>query len=167
MRILGIDPGLQRTGYGVIDTDAAPGAGRLRLIEAGLVRTTPGAALEARLAELAEGLEAVLAEFRPDAVAVEQLYAHYKHPRTAILMGHARGIAFLAAARAGLRVESYSATRVKKALVGAGHASKMQVQRAVQSALGLRDLPEPPDVADALAVALCHAHGGARAAAKR
>jgi crossover junction endodeoxyribonuclease RuvC len=164
MRILGIDPGLQRTGYGVVETGAAPGLGRLRLIEAGIVRTDRGAPLESRLAEIEEGLAAVIAEFRPDAVAVEQHYSHYKHPRTAILMGHARGVVFLAAARAGLPVTSYAATRIKKSLVGAGHASKHQVQRAIQSALGLKAVPEPADVADALAVALCHAHSSGRAA---
>jgi crossover junction endodeoxyribonuclease RuvC len=165
MKILGIDPGLERTGYGVIETPT--GAAVPRLLEAGVVRTDRRTALESRLAELAEGLEAVLAEFKPEAVAVEQLYSHYKHPRTAILMGHARGIVFLAAARAGVPVASYPATRIKKSLVGSGHASKTQVQRAIQSALRLKDLPEPPDVADALAVALCHAHMGARAKANR
>ncbi len=162
MKILGIDPGLERTGYGVIETDAAGAGSAPRLVEAGVVRTDTKAALEARLAEIESGLEGVLAEFQPEAVAVEQLYSHYKHPRTAILMGHARGVIFLAAGRAGLKVTSYSATRIKKALVGSGHASKLQVQRAIQSALGLKAVPEPPDVADALAVALCHAHTAAR-----
>ncbi|HUX00497.1 MAG TPA: crossover junction endodeoxyribonuclease RuvC [Phycisphaerae bacterium] len=166
MRILGIDPGLERTGYGVIETlDGAPGA--MRLIEAGVVRTSPKDDLAARLAELHTGLSAVLAEFKPDAVAVEELYSHYKHPRTAILMGHARGIIFLAAAQAGLPVTSYGATHIKKALEGSGHASKHQVQRAIQSHFGLARAPEPADVADALAVALCHAHRAARAMTSR
>ena len=166
MRILGIDPGLERTGYGVIETlDAAPGA--MRLIEAGVVRTSPKDDLAARLAELHTGLSAVLAEFKPDAVAVEELYSHDKHPRTAILMGHARGVIFLAAAQAGLPVSSYGATHIKKALVGSGHASKHQVQRAIQSHFGLARAPEPADVADALAVALCHAHRAARAMTSR
>jgi len=166
MRILGIDPGLERTGYGVIETlDGAPGA--MRLIEAGVVRTSPKDDLAARLAELHTGLSAVLAEFKPDAVAVEELYSHYKHPRTAILMGHARGVIFLAAAQAGLPVSSYGATHIKKALVGSGHASKHQVQRAIQSHFGLARAPEPADVADALAVALCHAHRAARAMTSR
>jgi crossover junction endodeoxyribonuclease RuvC len=163
MRILGIDPGLERTGYGVIETDDAAGP---QLVEAGVVRTETKTPLEERLAEIESGLESVLSDFAPAAVAVEQLYSHYKHPRTAILMGHARGVIFLAAARAGLAVTSYSATRIKKALVGSGHASKHQVQRAIQSALGLKSVPEPPDVADALAVALCHAHTASRAIAK-
>lgn len=156
MRFLGIDPGLERTGYGVLDV-AAPGAPP-RLVEAGVIRTRREDDLADRLLEIRVGLAAVLAEFRPDAAAVEALYAHYKHPRTAILMGHARGVVFLAAAEAGVPVASYNATKVKKSLVGSGHASKMQMQRAIQSAFGLAEPPEPADVADALAVALCHAH---------
>ena len=89
-------------------------------------------------------------------VAVEQLYSHYEHPQTAILMGHARGVIFLAAGQRGLPVISYAATRIKKTITGNGRASKEQVQRTVQRELGLPQLPEPPDVADALAVALCH-----------
>lgn len=156
MRILGIDPGLQRTGYGVIETPAA--VGHPRLIEAGVIRTDPDAPLAERLAEIQTGLEAVLAEFAPDAAAVEELYSHYAHPRTAILMGHARGVALLVAARAGVPVTSYGATKIKKALVGNGHASKIQVQRAIQSLFHLKSAPEPPDVADALAAALCHVY---------
>lgn len=156
MRFLGIDPGLERTGYGVLDV-AAPGAPP-RLVEAGVIRTRREDDLADRLLEIRVGLAAVLEEFRPDAAAVEALYAHYKHPRTAILMGHARGVVFLAAAEAGVPVASYNATKVKKSLVGSGHASKMQMQRAIQSAFGLAEPPEPADVADALAVALCHAH---------
>jgi crossover junction endodeoxyribonuclease RuvC len=95
-------------------------------------------------------------QFRPQAVAVEQLYAHYDHPRTAILMAHARGVVFLAAAQRGVPVISYNATRIKKTVTGNGRAPKDQVQRAVQRELGLAALPEPPDVADALAAALCH-----------
>src|SRR5207249_12032118 len=102
------------------------------------------------------GLVEVIEQFRPEAVAVEQLYAHYNHPRTAILMGHARGVVFLAAAQRGLPVASYNATRIKKTITGSGRASKDQVQRTIQRELGLAKVPEPPDVADALAVALCH-----------
>ena len=156
MKILGIDPGLQRTGYGLLDV-AAPGVPP-RLVEAGVIRTQRDDALADRLVELYTGLAAVIDEFRPDAAAVEALYAHYKHPRTAILMGHARGIVFLAAAEAAVPVASYNATKVKKSLVGSGHASKSQMQRAIQAAFGLPQPPEPADVADALAVALCHAH---------
>jgi crossover junction endodeoxyribonuclease RuvC len=105
---------------------------------------------------LHEGLLEIIDQFHPRAMAVEQLYAHYKHPRTAILMGHARGVIFLAAAERGVPVISYNATRIKKTVTGSGRASKEQVQRTIQRELGLSEIPEPPDVADALAVALCH-----------
>jgi len=166
MRILGIDPGLQATGYGVLDA-CPPGradgpAAHPGLVEAGLIRTRRDDDLAERLVEIRDGLAAVLAEFHPDAVAVEDLYAHYKHPRTAILMGHARGVVLLAAADAGATVASYNATKIKKSLTGFGHASKVQMQRAIQSAFGLAEPPQPADVADALAVALCHAHHAVR-----
>ena len=156
MKILGIDPGLQATGYGVVD--GAGGGAHPALVEAGVIRTRGEEDLADRLVELHEGLVSVLADFDPDTVAVEELYAHYKHPRTAILMGHARGVIFLAAAEAGKPVASYNATKIKKSLTGSGHASKVQMQRAIQAAFGLAEPPEPADVADALAVALCHAH---------
>jgi len=169
MRILGIDPGLQRTGYGVIelaspagDAARAVAVGAPRLVEAGVIRTRRAEALPDRLVEIRSAVASVLEEFAPDVVAVEALYSHYKHPRTAILMGHARGVVLAVAAEAGARVESYGATRIKKSLVGSGHASKTQVQRAVQNVFHLRETPYPPDVADALAVALCHAHHAAR-----
>ena len=94
-------------------------------------------------------------ELRPDLVGIEQLYAHYKHPRTAILMGHARGVVLLACHNAGIGVRNLPATHVKKSLTGNGHATKMQMQRAIQALCKLKALPEPPDVADALAIALC------------
>jgi crossover junction endodeoxyribonuclease RuvC len=165
MRILGIDPGIERTGYGVVEL--AAGVGAPRLVEAGVVRTRPADPLPDRLAEIRAGLAAVIDEFKPDAVAVEELYSHYAHPRTAILMGHARGVAVLAAAEAHVPVVSYSATHIKKSLVGSGHASKEQVQRAVQSLFNLKAVPHPPDVADALAVALCHAYRAVRVALAR
>jgi crossover junction endodeoxyribonuclease RuvC len=102
------------------------------------------------------GIVEIIEQFQPKVMAVEQLYAHYQHPRTAILMGHARGAVFLAAAQRGLEVASYNATRVKKTITGNGRASKDQVQRTIQRELGLAKIPEPSDVADALAVALCH-----------
>jgi crossover junction endodeoxyribonuclease RuvC len=179
VRILGIDPGLERTGYGVVElttaadaSDAPAGGSRAgksalaigvpRLVEAGVIRTKPADALPDRLLEIESGLSSVIEEFRPDAMAVEQLYSHYAHPRTAILMGHARGVIYLAAARAGVEVASYAATHIKKSLTGSGHASKEQMQRAIQSRFNLKKPPEPPDVADALAAALCHAYRAAR-----
>jgi crossover junction endodeoxyribonuclease RuvC len=97
-----------------------------------------------------------LDQFQPGVVVVEQLFAHYDHPRTAILMAHARGVIFLAAGQRGLPVISYNATRIKKTVTGNGRASKDQVQRTIQRELGLTQAPDPPDVADALAAALCH-----------
>lgn len=149
--VLGIDPGLERTGYAVID-----GAAR-RVVDAGLIRTDVGKPLAARLAEIEAGLEEVLSEHRVMRVAVEDLYAHYAHPRTAILMGHARGVVLLAAARRGLSVVSLPATQIKKTMTGSGRASKAQVQRAMMQTLGLARLPEPADVADAMAAGLCAA----------
>ena len=160
-RVLGIDPGLQITGYGVIGT----ASGTPRVVEAGVIRTTGAAAnLVGRIRTIYDSLVEVIDQFHPEVLAVEQLYAHYNHPRTAILMAHARGIAFLAAAQRDLDVVSYNATRIKKTITGSGRASKEQVQRTIQRELGLVDLPEPPDVADALAVALCHYYVGRLAA---
>lgn len=157
-RILGIDPGLQVTGYGVLE--AAPA--RPRVCEAGVIRTSGDSArtLVARVQAIHEGILEVIDQFRPEVVAVEQLYAHYNHPRTAILMAHARGVAFLAAGQRSLTVVSYNATRIKKTITGSGRASKEQVQRTIQRELGLAQAPEPPDVSDALAVALCHYYVG-------
>ena len=154
MRILGVDPGLQCTGWAVIVEDNL----QFRVVEAGVIRTRAQDAPEIRLQEIHLGLAQVIEELKPQVAVVEELYSHYRHPRTAILMGHARGVIFLAAAEMGLPVKSYSATRIKKALTGSGRASKHQVQRTIQSELGLDRLPEPDDVADALAVALSHAH---------
>jgi crossover junction endodeoxyribonuclease RuvC len=108
-----------------------------------------------RIAQIHADLAEILGELAPDVVAIERLYAHYKHPRTAILMAHARGIVLLAASQVGIAVRNLSATNVKKGLTGNGHASKQQVQRAVQAVFHLPQLPQPPDVADALAIALC------------
>lgn len=151
MRILGIDPGLQITGYGVIDWKPA----RPALIDGGVIRLDIKAPLPDRLVELAAELESLFVEHRPRVCAVEQLYSHYAHPRTAILMGHARGVILLIARRHDVIVRQFAANRIKKSLTGHGHASKLQVQRAIQSQWNLPTLPTPPDVADALAVALC------------
>jgi crossover junction endodeoxyribonuclease RuvC len=156
LRILGIDPGLQVTGYGVIEISDR----RTRVCEAGVIRGTERERdkleLAQRLTNLYNGIVEVIDQYRPNSVAVEQLYAHYDHPRTAILMGHARGVLLLAAGQRGLRVTSYNATRIKKTITGHGRASKAQMQHAMLRELGLASLPEPADVADALAAALCH-----------
>jgi len=151
-RILGVDPGLNITGYGVLE--ASPGGPRL--IEAGIVRGGDRGEIAPRVEAIWQGITEVIAAFEPTALALEALYAHYKHPRTAILMGHARGVICLAGAQAGIPVVSYSATQVKRILTGSGRADKGQVQRTIQRELALMQLPQPADVADALAVALCH-----------
>jgi len=151
MRLLGIDPGLNVTGYGVIDVSGT----QPLLVEAGVVRSTAKASLTRRVGEIHDGVTEVIALHQPAAVAVEQLYSHYQRPRTAILMGHARGVICLAAAQAQLDVRSYAATQIKKILTGNGRASKLQMQQSIARELNLAAPPSPADVADALAAALC------------
>jgi crossover junction endodeoxyribonuclease RuvC len=150
-RVLGIDPGLHVTGYAAVDF----GAGEPGIVEAGTLRTSPRADMPQRIAQIHADLAELIGELKPDLVAIEQLYAHYKHPRTAILMAHARGVVLLVCQQAGLPIRNLAATHVKKSLTGNGHASKQQVQRAIQAVCKLKELPQPPDVADALAIALC------------
>ena len=154
MRILGIDPGLQVCGYACVEAEGD----RHKLIEAGVFRTDATLTIEARLNSIAEDTKSLLEKFKPDVVAVEELYSHYAHPKTAILMGHARGVILQKCAEAGVRVKSFSATRIKKSLTGNGRASKEQVQRTIQTVLSLAAVPEPSDVADAIAAALCCAN---------
>lgn len=154
MRILGIDPGLQVCGYACI----AVGMGRENLIEAGFIRTNQQLPLAEKLNRIAQDVDVVLDTVQPEIVAVEQLYAHYAHPRTAILMGHARGVILQRCAQRDIEIKSYSATKIKKATTGNGRASKEQMQRAVQSIMSLPERPEPNDVADAIAIALCCAN---------
>jgi crossover junction endodeoxyribonuclease RuvC len=149
MIVLGIDPGLQVCGYAVVDAESE------KLIEAGIFRTDTSKELAGRLSQIAEDIDAILEKFAPEVVAVEELYSHYKHPKTAILMGHARGVILQRAASADAEVRSFAATKIKKSLTGNGRASKEQMQRTVQSVLGLAAPPEPADVADATAVAMC------------
>jgi len=154
MRILGIDPGLQLCGYACLEA----GQDGEKLIEAGVFRTASGSAVEAKLNQIAQDIESLLTRFRPDVVAVEELYSHYTHPKTAILMGHARGVILQKCAEAAIKVRSFSATRIKKSITGNGRASKQQMQRTIQTILSLPVLPEPSDVADAIAAALCCAN---------
>ena len=157
MRVMGIDPGLLITGYGVVET-AVRGAA---LVEGGVVRTVrSGFSLERRLQIIYRGVAAVLEEFQPQAMALEALYAHRTRPMTAITMAHARGVVCLAAADHNVPVFTYTASQIKNQLTGEGRASKAQVQRMVQLMLQLSELPQPADVADALAVALYHCEVG-------
>lgn len=154
-QVLGIDPGLRLTGYGIVALDE--GVFEPRLIEAGVIRLDVKLPMEARLDQLYQDLVDLIQEYKPDHLAVEKLYAHYKHPRTSILMAHARGVILLAAQRRGVSIEHLPSTEVKRAITGYGHASKEQIQRAVQSQCGLAAPPSPPDVADAIAIALTSA----------
>jgi crossover junction endodeoxyribonuclease RuvC len=156
MKILGVDPGLNVTGYGVVD--AVPDG--VRVAEAGVIRGGRGHAIDRRLAEIYNGVTEVLTAFRPEALALEELYSHYDRPRTAILMGHARGVICLAAALQQVPVIHYASTQVKRILTGNGRAPKSQMQQAICRELKLLAPPEPPDVADALAIALCHYYLG-------
>jgi crossover junction endodeoxyribonuclease RuvC len=158
MRVLGIDPGLYISGYGILEEES----GEVKVIEAGILKTNDKLSMEKRLAELGRELGTVLEQFHPDVMAIEELYSHYDHPKTAIIMGHARGVILYRASEAGIEVVPYASTRIKKALTGNGRASKEQMQRAIQIQLTLKALPEPPDVADALAVAYCHIHAVSR-----
>jgi crossover junction endodeoxyribonuclease RuvC len=153
-RVIGIDPGLNITGYGVVTSRGSD----VKLVEAGVIRLPPskGENLPDRLESLFHELQDVINEFRPQAMCLEEVYSHADYPRTAILMGHARGVICLAAKLEGIPVLSFSAKRVKQSVTGNGNASKSQVQRAVQNFFSLASVPHPADVADALAVALCY-----------
>ncbi|HUY15625.1 MAG TPA: crossover junction endodeoxyribonuclease RuvC [Terriglobia bacterium] len=157
MRILGIDPGLNITGYGVIDAVG----GVSTLCEAGVIRLPPSKArdLAERLGLLFDEVSLLVREFSPCLLCLEEVYSHALYPRTAILMGHARGVICVAARQAGIPVLSYSAKRIKQSVTGNGNASKIQVQRAVRQVFSLERTPHPPDVADALAAALCYVNG--------
>jgi crossover junction endodeoxyribonuclease RuvC len=150
MRILGIDPALRTTGYGVIERRN----GRIRLVEAGIVAPRPQGTLEERLRELHTGICDVIAQTQPTLVVIEELYTNYKNPLAALLMGHARGVLCLASAQAGIVVHTLGHAHVKRALVGSGSARKEQVNAMVTRLLGLRRSPKPHDVSDALALAL-------------
>jgi crossover junction endodeoxyribonuclease RuvC len=151
MIILGVDPGLRTSGYAVIEQHQR----QLQVVDAGTFRADTEPPLPGRLLQIYRDIDALLKEHDIDIMAIEQLYAHYKHPRTAILMGHARGMFLLAAAEHNIAVDEYAATRIKKSLTGSGRAGKEQMQRSVMSQLSLARLPTPDDVADALAVAMC------------
>ena len=158
MIVLGIDPGLRVTGYGIVRVQGGGGSlgGDVSLVEAGTVRVPAKGDLHFRLKALFDQTSALMTEFGADIVAVEELYSQYDRPRTAILMGHARGVVLLAAAQTGVPLAAYPPARVKRSVTGNGRATKEQVQRMVQSILEMSELPRPSDVADALAVALCH-----------
>lgn len=152
MFVLGIDPGVSRCGYGCVE--GGPGA-TPRVVAVGVLTTPPSEPLPARLAALDVDLRALVAEFRPAVVAVERVFFQV-NARTAMSVGQASGLALVAAAQAGAEVVQYTPNEVKQAVAGYGSAPKEQVQRMVQTLLGLAEVPSPPDAADALALALCH-----------
>lgn len=154
MRILGIDPGLNTCGYAVLERRNCED----KIVEAGTIQTSDKLPIEKRLNQIACDIKGILDTFGPDIVAIEQLYSHYAHPRTAILMGHARGVILQQCAQADIKVRSFSATRIKKSVTGNGRASKEQVQKTVRVLLSLKEIPRPADVADAMAAALCCAN---------
>lgn len=157
-RILGVDPGLRTTGYGMIDV----GGGRARLIEAGVIQPNPRAPIEERLAELHAAMVEIVRTLRPDCMVIEELWTAYRNPTTAVLMGHARGVLCLAAGANGVAVRPLAHSLVKRALVGSGSARKEQVKKMVVTMLGLRTVPQPDDVSDALALAVAFAHRDGR-----
>lgn len=163
MRILGIDPGLGITGYGLIELSGRD----LKLIEAGVIRSNARYEIEKRLSEIYKKIVNLIKDTKPQVVVLEELYSHYKHPKTSILMGHARGIICLAVEQQKVELVNYPATRVKMAVTGRGHAPKQQMQRTVTSLLNLKIIPEPADVTDALALALAHANVCLHAGYKR
>ena len=150
MRILGIDPGLNITGYGIIDGKT------LKLIEAGIIKTVPKTPIKDRLKKIFDSVSEIILEHKPSVLVLEKIYSHYKHPTTAILMGHARAAVCLACGIHNLELINYPSTRIKKAVTGNGHASKYQVQRMVQNFLNLDKPPVPIDISDALAVAISY-----------
>lgn len=155
MRILGIDPGLVRTGYGLVE---AAGAGKIKFLEAGVIRTKETDGISKRVKSIYENLTNIVNEYSPEAIVLEKLYSHYKHPVTSILMGHARGIVCLVSGINKIRLVNYPSTRVKKAITGNGRAGKGQVQRMVKSFLDLKELPDPFDASDALAMAISYVY---------
>lgn len=150
MHILGIDPGLKTTGYGII----AKKKRSFRLVEAGILKTPSEDEIENRLEKIHETLADIIKEHKPKVLILEKLYSHYKHPTTAILMGHARGVVCLTAGEHNVPIISYSAKRIRQAITGSGNASKFQIQKVVTDLLSLREPVKYADVADALALAI-------------
>jgi crossover junction endodeoxyribonuclease RuvC len=161
MFVLGIDPGLSTLGYGVVEDTFPPTAQR-----AGVIRTDREATTEMRLNELYEGLVELIADAKPDAVAIESVFTN-RNLQTAISVGRASGVVMLAAARHRLAVHEYVPTAVKRGVTGSGTANKKQVQQMVTRLLNLAEVPKPPDVADALAIALCHLRAASLLEARR
>ncbi len=161
MRIIGVDPGLESTGYAILDD-----SGRVQTpVQGGVLKTRPSDALEIRLFSIYTDLKSVLLEFKPQQMAIEDLHSRYLHVRTGILMGHARGVLCMAAAEAGIPVSHHAPTRIKNIVTGSGRADKKQVQLAIAARLGPGAQTKNEHVADAFAIALCHVMMNSGAAA--
>ncbi|MDP8293178.1 MAG: crossover junction endodeoxyribonuclease RuvC [Candidatus Orphnella occulta] len=154
MKILGIDPGLDTTGYGLIDDKK----GVVSVIEAGVLKTSCKDPLSVRIKTIYYQLVDIIDAHKPDVCIIEQLYSHYKHPMTAILMGHARGVILFCCSQGNVEVVEYPAKTPKRAITGNGNASKSQVQRVVNNILNLKDSDRPLDVTDALALCLTYVY---------
>jgi len=154
MRILGIDPALTITGYGLLEAKN----NRMSLIEAGIISTSSKDPIALRLEKIYRGITKLIKDASPDALVLEKIYAHYRHPTTSYILGQARGVICLAAGKNNIPLVEYAATRVKKAVVGKGLAPKAQVQRMVASLLDLNSLPRYNDATDALALAIAHSY---------
>jgi crossover junction endodeoxyribonuclease RuvC len=153
VRVFGIDPGSERTGYGCVESDGS----RHHLVACGAIVTSPRLGFPAQLLRIHQRLTALLSEHRPESVAVESVF-YAANVRSALKLGHARGVAVLAAAEGGYSFAEYTPAEIKRAVVGYGRAEKHQVQEMVRLLLGLAEVPTPHDAADALAVAICHLH---------
>lgn len=153
-RFLGIDPGLNRTGYAILEHSSKSPV----LCEGGIIRSHQDANLAARVHEIGAGIREVIEEYKPDVMVIEQVFTTPKFPKTSIIMAHARGAILFAAHDAGIPVVHYTPTQIKRLITGSGRASKDQIQHAIKTELGLKSILEPNDVADAFAAALCHYH---------
>lgn len=154
MRIIGIDPALKITGFGIIDDHQ----GKLSLVQAGTIMTSAADPMSSRLSRIFDDLNFLFSEFKPQVMVLEKIYSHHQHPATSFVLGQARGVICLAAEKAKLKLVEYSATHVKKSIVGRGLASKEQVQSMVAALLGIKTLPKYKDVTDALAMAISYCY---------
>jgi crossover junction endodeoxyribonuclease RuvC len=154
VRVLGVDPGLNITGYGLVEGHGP----NIKLIEAGVIRTSSEKPIIDRLRKIYDGLSEIVEEYRPETLVLEKIYSHYKHPVTAILMGHARGVVCLLCGKYNLRLINYASTHLKRSIAGRGRARKAQVAGMVKTLLKLKKIPQPEDVTDALALAISHLH---------
>lgn len=154
MIILGVDPGLNVTGYGLIQTEK----NTMIFIDAGFIKTAASSDIQKRLNKIYSELSNLIKRYKPSVLALEKIYSHYRHPATACLLGHVRGIICLLSARQNLALFEYGSTRIKKALLGRGDSSKYQIQRMVQNLLGLKEIPVREDITDALALAIAYTY---------